>query len=193
MRMPPRTPLAAPLVKPWTRTKVETVGRYRVFDVQKADMLTPNGQPAPHPIYTFQCPSWCNVVAVTPDDTVVFVWQYRHGTDRLSLEIPGGVIDAGESPIEAARRELLEETGYAVDALEPLSQAYANPALQPNTQYSFLGRNARKVGDTHFDATEECELALVPVDDLAALIDEGVIDHALCVIAVERFLRRERR
>jgi ADP-ribose pyrophosphatase len=182
--------LRPPRIKPWTRVSTETVGRYRVFDVQKAEMLAPDGRPGPHPFYTFTCPAWCNVLAITTENQAVLIWQYRHGTDALSLEIPGGVLEPDEAPEVGARRELLEETGYAAEHLEPLVTVYANPALQPNAQHSFLARNARVVSSTQFDEAEECELVLVPVSDLPALLDEGHVSHALCVVAIERFLRR---
>jgi ADP-ribose pyrophosphatase len=184
--------LRPPRIKPWTRTKVERVGHYRVFDVVKADMLLPNGEPCPHPIYTFACGTWCNVLAITPEEEVVLVWQYRHGSDAMSLEMPGGVVDAGEAPIDGARRELLEETGYALDKIEPLITVAPNPALQGNAHHSFVAWGARRVSAPKFDDTEECEVALVPVADLAALIDEGHVTHALCVCAIERFLRGRR-
>ena len=171
------------------RTKLETVGHYRVFDVQKADMLTPDGHPIPHPIYTFSCPGWCNVLAITPEAEVVLVWQYRHGTDALSLEMPGGVVDAGEAPIDGAHRELREETGYAVERLEPLMTVHPNPALQGNVHHAFVGRGARLVGATNFDESEECEVVLVPMGALEALVDEGHITHVLCVSAIEKHLR----
>jgi 8-oxo-dGTP pyrophosphatase MutT (NUDIX family) len=186
LRLPP------PRVRPWTRDKVATVGRFRVFDVLDATMRRPDGSLAPHPIYTFTCPDWTNVLAITEDDHAVFVWQYRHGTDALSLEIPGGVNDAGETPLEAATRELREETGYGASAWEVLATSHPNPALQGNTQHTFLARGARVVGETEFDETEECEVALVPVRDLAALVDEGHVTHSSTILAIERFLRRTR-
>ena len=87
------SPLRPPRVRPWQRTKVEVAGSYRVFDVLRAEMLLPDGRPCPHPIYTFECATWCNVLAITPENEAVLVWQYRHGTDALSLEMPGGVVD----------------------------------------------------------------------------------------------------
>jgi len=184
--------LRPPRIRPWTRVRAETVGRYRIFDVVSADMLRGDGTPAPHPIYTFTCSDWANVLSITDDDHAVLVWQYRHGTDALSLEIPGGIVDANEAPIDAARRELREETGYACASIEPLCTLFPNPALEGNTHHSFLARGARLEGATHFDDTEELELALVPVRDLAALIDEGIVTHALVVTAIERYLRTRR-
>src|SRR5205814_6239143 len=135
---------------------------------------------------------WTNVLAITDDDHAVFVWQYRHGTNVMSLEIPGGVNDANESALEAATRELREETGYAAPHWEILVRCHPNPALQGNTQHTFLARGARLVGATSFDETEECEVALVPVKDLAALVDEGHVTHSSTILAIERFLRRSR-
>jgi 8-oxo-dGTP pyrophosphatase MutT (NUDIX family) len=184
--------LPPPRIRPWTRDKVQTVGRFRVFEVVDATMRRPDGSPAPHPIYTFACPDWTNVLALTDDGHAVFVWQYRHGTDALSLEIPGGVNDAGETSLEAAARELREETGYAADQWEVLVKCNPNPALQGNTQYTFLAHGAKLVGATDFDEAEECEVALVPVKDLAALVDEGHVTHSSTILAIERFLRRQR-
>jgi 8-oxo-dGTP pyrophosphatase MutT (NUDIX family) len=181
--------LPPPRVRRWTRASIENVGHFRVFDVNRAEMLRPDGRRAPHPIYTFGCPSWTNVLAITDDDHAVFVWQYRHGTDSLALEIPGGVVDAAESPIDAGKRELREETGYGADSWELLAQMHPNPALQGNEQFTYLARGARLVGETAFDETEECEVALVPVKDLAALIDEGHVTHALVIVGIERYLR----
>jgi ADP-ribose pyrophosphatase YjhB (NUDIX family) len=168
------------------------VGSFRVFDVERSEVRSPDGRALAHPIYTFTCPAWSNVLAITPEEEIVFVWQYRHGTDAVSLELPGGVVEAGEAPIDGARRELREETGYEVERLEPLLTVFPNPALQPNLHHAFVGFGARLAGPPRFDEAEECEVARVPLRDLAALVDEGHVSHALCVAPIERFLRLRR-
>jgi ADP-ribose pyrophosphatase len=185
--------LRPPRIRKWTRSNVETVGQYRVFAVERATMIDPDGKPLlGRTFHTIRCSTWCNVVPVTEAGEVVLIWQYRHGSDALSLEIPGGVVDAGEAPIDAARRERREETGYEASAIEPLLVVQPNPALQGNECHTFLARGVRLAGGTHFDEAEECEPVLVPVADLPELLDGGFVHHALVVSALETFLRRER-
>ena len=88
-------------------------------------------------------PDWVNVIPVTPQGKVVVIRQYRHGTGEISLEIPGGVVDAGESHEETARRELLEETGYTAGEIIPIGRVAANPAIQDNHMHTFLALGAR--------------------------------------------------
>lgn len=146
--------------------------------------------PLPRDIFVFACPDWCNVLAETPEGDLVFVWQYRHGTDELSLEIPGGVIDPGEEPIDAARRELKEETGYEAETIELVSVVEPNPALQGNRCFTYLARGARSTGGTAFDELEDLETLVVPKAEIAALIDDRTVTHALVVVALELYLRK---
>src|SRR5579883_396727 len=119
MTDPLRLPL--PRMPRWRRTRSRQMASYRVFDVCRVELEDGAGR-SRGDAFTLRCPDWCNVIAVTPDEHVVMVWQYRFGTDALSLEIPGGVVDPGELPEQAARRELREETGYEVDDLESFTQ-----------------------------------------------------------------------
>jgi len=144
----------------------------------------------PRDIFVFACRDWCNVIAETEDGNIVLVWQYRFGTDALSLEIPAGVIDAGEEPIVAAARELREETGYEATSLELLCVVEPNPAFQGNKCFTFVARGARLVGATEFDDCEDIEVALLPRTKLAALLDSGQITHALVSGPLETYLRR---
>jgi ADP-ribose pyrophosphatase len=133
------------------------------------------------------------VIAITPEGEIVLVWQYRFGTDALSLEIPGGVIDTGEAPEHAALRELREETGYEAERAEALLVVEPNPAIQNNRCYTFVAEGARPTAKTKFDAMEEIETALFPASRIDELLDSGQVTHALVQGALEAFWRKRRR
>ena len=183
--------LRPPRIEKWTRAATETAGDFGVFRVERLKMRDAAGH-ARRDFFTFACSEWSNVVALTEKGELVLVWQYRFGTDSLSLEIPGGVVDRGESPLEAARRELLEETGYEAKDLTLLCSVEANPALQNNRCHSFLARDVRRVADPKFDANEECEVALVGAEHIATLLDQDHVTHALARVALETYLRKAR-
>ncbi len=180
----------APRILAWPRVERVKAAQFTAFAVDRLRLMQP-GKSDARDFYTVQCPDWTNIVALTDDDQLVLVWQYRFGTESFSLETAGGVIDAGETPLEAARRELVEETGYEAASLEPLSVLEANPAMQPNRCFSFVARGARLARPPSFDEHEECEVVLVPVAHLGELLDGGHVKHGLIAASLETFLRRE--
>jgi 8-oxo-dGTP pyrophosphatase MutT (NUDIX family) len=125
------------------------------------------------------------VVPVTSDDQIVMVRQYRHGCEEITLEIPGGMVDPGENPAEAAARELLEETGYRAREVSPLGVVNPNPALFANRCYTLLARDVERVAEIRNDGgTEETVVELVPRAELHDRLRAGDIDHALVVAAL---------
>jgi 8-oxo-dGTP pyrophosphatase MutT (NUDIX family) len=109
--------------------------------------------------------------------------QYRHGTNEISLEIPGGMVDEYESPAETAARELLEETGYSANRLELLGRTRPNPAIQTNWLHSFIGRDCVLSQAPQPDGTEQIQVRLVALDDVPKLIASGAITHSLVIAA----------
>ena len=164
---------------------------YRVFSVYES-AVTKDGV-ALSPVYTLDHPDWCNVVAITDDERVVLVRQLRFGTRNKSLELPGGMIERGEDPAAAALRELREETGWQAARTEPLVVTHPNPSLQGNRLHSFVARGASLVGAPKPDEHEDCEAVLAPLSDVARMLDEGEIVHALDHMALSTFLRRSTR
>jgi 8-oxo-dGTP pyrophosphatase MutT (NUDIX family) len=121
---------------------------------------------------------------VTKNNEAVLIRQYRHGVRDVMWEIPGGVVEDDEDPLEGAKRELLEETGYTSSNIIPLGKFHPNPAIQTNTMYCYLALDAEKVGEQHLDGMEEIEVHLVPLDELIPMIQRGEFLHALQVAAL---------
>jgi 8-oxo-dGTP pyrophosphatase MutT (NUDIX family) len=123
--------------------------------------------------------SWANIVALTKTGEVVLVRQYRHGVEDVLWEFPGGVVEDGEDPLDGARRELLEETGYTAAKIIQVGKLYPNPAFQTNTLYCYLALDVEKVGEQNLDAGEDIEVGLVPLDQVIEMAKCGEFLHAL--------------
>ncbi|MBE7434406.1 MAG: NUDIX hydrolase [Anaerolineales bacterium] len=151
----------------------------------------PSGKP--YKAFVLEFDAWANVVAITKKNEVVLVRQYRHGVQEISLELPGGVVDAGEDPLEGVRRELLEETGYGGGTVVEVGRIYPNPAIQQNTLYCYLATDVEWVGEQHLDESEEIEVALVPLDEMIEMVQQGRLRHALNVAVLFRALMHLKR
>lgn len=168
--------------KPWPLIRSTLDKSYQVFSIRTDRVRCPRtGQE--HDFYVLESEDWINVIPLTSDNQVVMVKQYRHGTREMTLEIPGGLVDAGDSPASAARRELLEETGYEARDIVFLGSACPQPAILNNRSITYLARNVRKVRSPRLDETEDIDVVLVPLSRIRDLIQEGEISNAMVILA----------
>ena len=133
--------------------------------------------------HLLEAPDWVAVIAVEGGH-VVTVEQWRPGANSLSLELPAGVIDEGESPLDAARRELLEETGYEADEWVPLSVVHTEPSRHTNRAHFYVARGARRVADPSPESTEQIALRRMAVGELLRAVEDGQILHGVHVGAI---------
>lgn len=151
-------------------------GKWATLRVDKCEM--PNGHIVDD-YYVLEYGTWVNGVAITEDNKILMVHQYRHAADIISLEIPGGVVDAGEDPQQALRRELLEETGYQFDDFELLCTVYPNPSTGNNQAYSYLARGGKKVQEQSLDEAEEIIVTKHSIDEIKQLLAENKIAQTM--------------
>jgi len=139
---------------------------------------------------TLDVPDWVLAVATNAAGQLVCVRQFRFGTESVTLEVAGGVLEPGENPAEAARRELYEETGHEGGEAVPLGWVHPNPALQANRAHLFLFEGAKHVGPPQNHEGEETEVVLLSRDEAREATRDGRITHVACSLAVERALAR---
>ena len=171
----------AEAVGAWNVVSSDRVADCRVFQVRHDRSVDPRSG-REHDFFVIEAPDWINIIPLTTDNQVVMIEQYRHGTNQMTLEIPGGMVDDGETAINAAARELLEETGYQANDIERLGKTRPNPAIQNNWLHSFLGRDVNFVAEPTFAGTEHTTVRLVPLADVPALIPKSEIKPHVEVI-----------
>jgi len=171
----------------WKKLASREIARTRIFTVESVDFHHP-ARPKPQDFFVINAPDWVNVVALTPDGQLVLVRQFRYGPADFSVEIPGGVIDAGEDPLAAGVRELREETGYEGTNARLLGSVHPNPAMQNNRCHLVLVENARPTAKLDWDPDEEFEIMTRPVDEVYQLAYRGGITHAMVLDALLLFM-----
>lgn len=171
----------------WKRIGARTLHETPIFSLAEISLERP-GRGAPVRFCQLRSPDWVNVIPFTEDGRVILIRQYRAGTHDITLEIPGGMVDPGESPDVSAGRELTEETGWVADELEEIGVVEPNPAFQDNRCHTFLATGCRSVGETDFDPDEEIETELVTLEEIPRLIASGAIRHALVIAAFYHLL-----
>ena len=169
-------------LKPWPHDDPELVADMGIFRLLRLRTRSPRSG-VNRSISVLEAGDWVNVVALTPGREVVLVRQFRHGTREFSLEIPGGMVDKGETVAQAAQRELLEETGYAGEGPLMLGVVAPNPAILNNHCHTFLFENCRRVREPEPDHGEDIEVATLPLCEIPGSIASGAIDHALVICA----------
>lgn len=170
----------------WKVLKSEYLFRRPWLTVRKDCVELPDGRVNPE-FYVMEYPDWVNVIALTEDGKFVMERQYRHGLGKTCIEIPAGVMEVGESPLEAAKRELMEETGYGDGEWSELMTISGNSSTTDNLSHCFVARNVKKVSGQHLDSTEDLEIVLLDKEDVRDLLVNDQIKQALMAAPLWRF------
>ena len=174
-------------IRKWEKRGSKLLGDHRIFKLREDQVINPRTGKE-HNMVILDCPDWVNIVALTPDREVVMINQYRHGTETVELEIPGGMMDPGETdPVATALRELQEETGYTGENARIIGECFANPAIMNNRVHTILVENCRCTHEVQLDAGEDLSTHLIPADDLPRLVKEQKIRHSTIVAALHYF------
>ena len=180
------------MIQPWPKVSTKSLGDFRIFTL-RSDLKTSPRTGKDHDFFVIDCVNWVNVIAVTPDDQLVMVEQFRHGSETVELEIPGGIMDRTDaSPLATGVRELREETGYEGSDPREIGTVYSNPAIMSNYTFTVLVENCQLKHGVEFDSGEDIVTRLVPVSEIPKLVARGRIRHSLVVVALYHFdlLRR---
>ncbi len=172
--------------KPWKLISSTKEASFRIFDLRTDRARSPRTDQV-HDFYVLESTDWVNVIPITPENQVVLIRQFRHGTREVTLEIPGGIVEPDDTPENAARRELLEETGFREAQMVPLGIVHPNPAFLDNLCHTYLAKDVARVKDQEQDEKEDIEVVLMPLEEIPRLIREREITHSLVVAAFYRF------
>ena len=177
------------MIQPWKSVGSKELGKYRIFNVLGERRISPRTGNE-HEFYVLDTMDWVNVVALTRNRELVLVEQYRHGTQEVELELPGGIMDPeDDSPLITGARELQEETGYTGGPAVLLASAPANPALMNNMFHCVYVPDCVLSHNLELDHAEDISTRLVPIEQLSELIRNGELRHPLMITAALHFFR----
>ncbi len=166
----------------WKLLDSRTIADYEFVRIREDRyQFKPTGGDAPFVVC--DTADWVLVIPVTADGEVVMIRQFRHGVREVVLEVPGGIIDAGESPEEAAVRELREETGFTAERVRLLGRMLPNPAINSASCHVVLAENCRRTAERNLDPFEEIDVLARRLTDIPNMIQTGEIRHALVIAA----------
>lgn len=170
----------------WKVLSSEYIIKRPWLTARKDMLLMPDGRVNPE-FYVLEYPSWVNVIARDGEGRFVMVRQYRHGLGAMSTELVAGVVEPGEEPEQAARRELLEEAGYGGGQWTLQAVISGNPSTTNNLTYCFLAEDVEKISDQHLDPTEMVEPMLLTRDELLALMRSDHMKQSLMLAPLWRY------
>ena len=174
-------------LKHWQQVGSKTIGDFRIFKIRSDEKISPRTGKLCD-FFVLESVDWVNVIAVTPRDELVMVEQYRHGSNTVELEIPGGIMDAHETdPVATGVRELREETGHEGTNARALGWVYANPAIMNNRSHFVVVEHCELRHECELDQGEDIITRLVPWAEVPELIRSGRIRHPLVVTALYHY------
>lgn len=173
------------MIKPWKVLRSEEGPELPLFNVRFDWVENPRNSIEMKRI-VLETDDWINVVALTSEKEIVIVRQFRFGSGKITTEIPGGTMEQGETPKDAAMRELKEETGYTSNKWKYLGAVEPNPAIQNNYCHFWLAEDAVKTGPVNLDEGEDISVDTITLSELRLMIKSGEFTHALALNALSR-------
>jgi 8-oxo-dGTP pyrophosphatase MutT (NUDIX family) len=167
-------------MKHWKTKNRRTLVKDRWISLHADECELPNGQVI-SPFYVMEEKEWVHIVALNPSGEILLTRQYRHAANVVCSELPCGAAEEGEEPLEAARRELKEETGYTADEWTKVAVLFANPARQTNRIHCFLARSLTGVGAQSLDDSEQISFEFASQAEVMRRIQQGDFSQALHV------------